>query len=369
MNFEKVETIWWENITGPAQVVHQILEALSQARMAVLHCEFPLPFRSHLLSTLLHHGQDKSKNHDLQMIELDFSEYQGKETVGLFFLEQVCAPSLFNKYRSAETVASFLKNNQVLSGKFLWIQGFSEEHQKNCQEFFRTLPQDLLEDCYLLLEWDRGFPLKEHSKFQQIYYQDLVQIQDTRLFSHLYLQSSLRENSAKANYFSCLSSHLAQNDGELALFFLTQPDFFQNDVLDFVHQALPAFTYGQEEKFRAETHLCFSSALSGIQEKIWRSQLEVLFPLIELHYLQIMELIKEDVEEYLSKNTVTQFNEVIREVGEVELGTLSYIYGKMPQHDPVFHEKIFFLRNCRNLIAHGKLCSVSQIEKLFNFKV
>lgn len=118
--------------------------------------------------------------------------------------------------------------------------------------------------------------------------------------------------------------------------------------------------------------ICRNQDTEELKRRIWASQLQILFPIIEMKRTEIVTLLHDDIENCLSSHKVTQYGEVILDPVEVEFGTLVYMMAKIDDNgnrlldvaDRTLRDKIHFLRDCRNDLAHGSACRVDQVKEL-----
>ncbi len=113
-----------------------------------------------------------------------------------------------------------------------------------------------------------------------------------------------------------------------------------------------------------------------IRHRIWVAQVKALYPVIELERNEMLNKYKKDIEAVLNSIPIKQFNRLLTKVEDVELGTLVYMlsssvdssgYKLLYMPDDKDRERIFFLHDCRNQIAHTKICSPEQIQRLALF--
>ena len=72
----------------------------------------------------------------------------------------------------------------------------------------------------------------------------------------------------------------------------------------------------------------------------------------------------DDIANVLSRETIVQFDEVITQPNDVELGTLHFLIKSFKINVPSWadRERVSFLRDCRNKIAHMNCCTVDEVK-------
>lgn len=101
---------------------------------------------------------------------------------------------------------------------------------------------------------------------------------------------------------------------------------------------------------------------------------QVLFPLIELERQKLIEKWHDSIEEALHENHVEQFGAAVTDPAEVELGTLCYMmrcrvsgdYRMLYIPEEADRERIRFLHECRNKLAHMNCCAPGQVAALLD---
>lgn len=104
---------------------------------------------------------------------------------------------------------------------------------------------------------------------------------------------------------------------------------------------------------------------SKIEEKKWSAQVQSLFPLIEQKRMQIILDNERRIQEVLDNYVINQYEVRLTDPTEVELGTMVYMIRKYALFgDRKLISEIRFLHECRNKIAHGSCCPISDVKKL-----
>ena len=111
--------------------------------------------------------------------------------------------------------------------------------------------------------------------------------------------------------------------------------------------------------------------ISQIQRRIWESQLQVLFPIVESIRINLIAGNKEELYSLLKKRDVRQYGETIENPFDLEWGTLSYALTLKDINDEYYLkltkaeiEIIRSFRDYRNNLAHGDVCSAAQVSDI-----
>lgn len=355
------QSLWWDTITGAVRLKEQMINGLYSQKIAFLKYSFPLPFVSQLQESLYEAVLERNREVQFPSL-LDLSDFSGETSVEDYFLKKVADSSQIDKYRSSEKVADFLEKHQIIQNKFFWVEGISPEHYKEWDKFFRSFSAELLEDCFFVIPWHNDFYLKEGKRFQILDYGSMVHYHDTRLFCHLLLDQQMGE--IESDYFSSALAHLSGNDGELVVFFIDHLGELKENPASFVEKNLHLYTHGYEKEDFGTDHLVSCGNSDFVKNKLWKAQLEVLLPLLELIHRGIIRDWERVIADYLEENEVRQFHVKLKHPYEVEFGTLHYMAQSIPEFTPQVRDDIRFLRKCRNYIAHGDVCSSIEVQHL-----
>ena len=111
---------------------------------------------------------------------------------------------------------------------------------------------------------------------------------------------------------------------------------------------------------------------SEINHRIWSAQVQTLFPLIELERIELISKYQEEIQEALDQEATYQYGEELTDPIEVELGTMCYLMARRRSDylyslyipDESDRERIHFLHECRNRLAHAETCTVEQVSAL-----
>ena len=99
-----------------------------------------------------------------------------------------------------------------------------------------------------------------------------------------------------------------------------------------------------------------------------------LFPVIEMERIEIIEKYRDDISQALTANHFEQYGEQITAPMAVELGSLCFMMSHRQDvyrymlyiSDKTDRERIKFLHECRNLLAHVSICNPEQVRKLLD---
>jgi hypothetical protein len=155
---------------------------------------------------------------------------------------------------------------------------------------------------------------------------------------------------------------------------LTEVDFRTEEPLEGIRRLAehPNFEQRGTEEPDHVLYLCRQGREDALTQRIWSAQVQVLFPVIELERIRIIRQIQTELEKTLENYTITQYGKAITAPMDVELGTLDYLLHSRGEDDRYklyiaqenLRERIGFLHQCRNLLAHADICTPEQVAQI-----
>ena len=127
-------------------------------------------------------------------------------------------------------------------------------------------------------------------------------------------------------------------------------------------------------------------SMSVINTQIWKTQLQVLFPLLEIERVSFIERYRKQVQEALGEKyfdfrtgrsqCIYQFGETVSDPDDAELGTI-YRMTKLKRDadthqyllyipDEQSRSRIELLHDLRNSLAHGNICMIDKVAEFIN---
>ena len=127
-------------------------------------------------------------------------------------------------------------------------------------------------------------------------------------------------------------------------------------------------------------------SISAIDAQIWKAQLQVLFPLLEIERVSFIKRYRKQVQEALGEKYhdfrtgrpqyIYQFGETVSDPDNAELGTI-YRMTKLRRDadayqyllyipDEQSRSRIELLHDLRNSLAHGNTCAIDKVIEFIN---
>jgi hypothetical protein len=197
---------------------------------------------------------------------------------------------------------------------------------------------------------------------------------DVQLFNSFILGESRKYTNPWRQYISTVAASLCKADGEVSAQLLTEVDFRTEEPLEGIRRLAehPNFEQRGTEEPDHVLYLCRQGREDALTQRIWSAQVQVLFPVIELERIRIIRQIQTELEKTLENYTITQYGKAITAPMDVELGTLDYLLHSRGEDDRYklyiaqenLRERIGFLHQCRNLLAHADICTPEQVAQI-----
>lgn len=364
---------WWNDITGAKNLVDKVIDAMLEKKHIALHIPSDIPWRDAMRACVQKRIKSDSHLYNNVIVEIiDITdEYNYEQSPGVFLLQRFAKSSIINGYRenARVTVQKYISKNNVLKNRIIWLKGMDDETTDIWVDFCKEFKQD--DDATFILEIKNNSSLKEYELFKDVYFNNTVFPYDVYLFNSILLSDRHSYTDIWKNYISTVAVNLCDVDVELSCYFINNTNFREEDCIESLKNIslLPEFMRrGADDNPKHILAICRKNLDDELHKKLWTAQLKVLFPIIEMERMKIIENNLMALQEILDKYSIKQYEEVLSNPYEIELGTLKYIYEKKIYNgcDKIEYKKINFLRECRNKLAHISYCNYEDVRKLLD---
>ena len=365
---------WWEKVTGPNYIVSTIARSLTEGVSVVISVPDDLPWRHSMRNTVRTILNREYGQTDALIDSVDVKDSCPEEEPGMYILRTWGDRETSSNYRksSTKTIQDYLIENEVLKKRILWIKGLSNRNAKKWRDFIEHYNSSNLDYGLFVLETNEADISVNNEAIQLIAYDKYVSSYDVQMLCNYLLYNNNDYSNEWKEYIAILVSKLCVRDGEVAEYVMCNFNFRDSDYMGQITSVSKEqlFIYrGVNEQSDSLLKLARENDTEEINKRIWTAQIQELFPLIELERVSIVRSLFSRIQTVLSSYQIEQFNLVLSDPLDVELGTLVFlIHSHMKLNDYNLVKRIEFLHDCRNLIAHGNCCSFSQIDQLFKIK-
>ena len=382
MSYRNWSEFWWENITGPNYILSNITEYLLNNTNVVFVVPSDLPWRYDMRLMLEDRIKERSDSYELLVEFIDAEdEYPADEKVGDFLLNKYAQNSdILNGFRDRgkKSIQEYLKKNEVLRNRIIWVKGLTGTAANEWMEFCKNYASDGINTGIFVLEVHDVGHVAESSNLKSISYEDNISANDIQVFNEFILNESHELEELWKNYIAVVSACLCGQDAEISELLIKTNDFKHESPECGLYRIAGMQEYERRGGDEHSSHilaLVRNNDENEIYHRIWVAQVKILFPIIEMERNAIIKKYKAGIEYALSYNDIVQYNEKVLYPEDVELGTLVYMLAKAPNSEyrmlyipeQEVRDRIHFLRDCRNIIAHAKICNPQQIQELIVF--
>ena len=214
--------------------------------------------------------------------------------------------------------------------------------------------------------------VKQPSKWlNHIRYLDTVTNYDVQLFNSFVLDTDLSLTPNWKKYIATAVAILCDTDAEIAELMLQPEDLKTVSFIKLIEELADDPCYAKRGANSSSGHL-FSFFRSGelqeIEARLWKAQVQVLFPLIEIERVSIIEKYRGILQDTLDNNYVEQYKKQLTSPVEIEFGTLCYMIasGMLYISDKSDRDRIHFLHDIRNDLAHAHFCDSAKVKELLD---
>ena len=209
------------------------------------------------------------------------------------------------------------------------------------------------------------------------------------LFNGIYLNREKGTYSAIwQQYAAIICALLCNTDAETSQALMETCDFTAEEPIIGMKKiaADGAYLRRGESNGQHILNLVRKEDMSVIDIQIWKAQLQVLFPLLEIemvsfierYRIQVQEALGEKYYDYRSGRSqyIYQFGEIVSDPDVAELGTI-YRMTKLKRDTDTYQyllyipdeqsrSRIELLHDLRNSLAHGNVCTIDKVGEFIN---
>lgn len=381
---------WWTSITGPRNLCDAVSRALHNKSSVCLVVPDDLPWRDEMrasIETGMHQMPDMESFY-VEFIDVE-DECPDIADVGRYLMEKYALPEIAAGYRGREKLQKYILDKQVLDNRVLWIKGMNAAQEKRWLQFCRDYVPAKDSDGRFVLEARWTDKESERRNLAVIRYGDTIKRYDLTLFNSIYLN---REKGAYSaiwqQYAAVMCALLCNTDAETSQAFMETCDFTAEEPIIGMRKiaADGAYLRRGESNDQHILSLVRKENMSVIDTQIWKAQLQVLFPLLEIERVSFVGLYHQQIHEALGEcyydfktgrsQLIYQFGDVISNPDDAELGTIYRMtklkrYADTSQYllyipDEKSRSRIELLHDLRNALAHGEPCAIDKVAEFIN---
>lgn len=270
---------------------------------------------------------------------------------------------------SIDNVDSF----DSFNNRIIWIKGMTGDQIKVWADFCDQYPIKALSEGCFVMEAHGKLPNEVYKNIEIVSYEDYVTDYDVQSFNSVYLNENSSYGVEWKQYIAILAATICGSDAEFSKALIDEGNFKQDEIKDILYKLAESEDFARRGNDSESQHILSfvrKKDETTINRRIWKAQMQVLFPMIELERIRLIEKWEDNISRALQENRITQYGKQIYEPYDIELGTLDYYMHKNKEdsrwtyisiNDANDRKRVEFLHECRNLLAHVECCSTEQV--------
>lgn len=380
MSYVSWEEFWWNNITGAHSLVSAVAVELLESKNVVLNVPSDIPWRHSMRSAISTFFQEKNDRRDIIIQPIDVvDDNPESQEPGRFILSRFASSAISKGYRekSKVTIQDYISQKGVIRNQIIWMKGLSGKTAEQWVKFCKAFSPSSITEGLFVLEVQGGFHAADTKHLRTVEFNECVSCYDVQLFNSFILDDQRVYTENWKKYISATAALVCGIDAEVSEFLLRVTDFKCESPIVGIQRIAEMPDFERRGASEVSDHVLWNirnKRSAVIEHNIWAAQVQVLFPLIEMERVSIIQKWYAQIKEALDASAIQQYGEVIKNPIDVELGTLCYMMSHRKNLDlyllyiPIESDRnrIRFLHECRNLLAHVSCCSPVQISELLD---
>lgn len=372
---------WWKNVTGANYIVREVTETLLANKAAILNVPYDLPWRHDMRAEVENTYKPNAESSYVIIDQIDDADDRTETvSVGTFLLRRNGQKrEIINGYRdrAGKSIQDYLIANGVLKDRIIWVKGLDIKRAKEWIAFVEKYQSKAAKEGLFVLEVPGGIGNSSYDNIHVIRYSDYVSDYDVQLLNSFILSEDKGLSEEWKQYISNVAAKLCGTDAELSEWLINNTNFKKMDPIAAIGRMSICPEFEQRGKTDGSAHvlaLYRSGNKKELERRVWSSQIRTLFPIIEFEKQEIVSENYEAIKRALTVHDYKQYEKTITDPYDLEIGSLYYLTTHrdvsggymlyLPDED--LRERISFLRDCRNALAHSHCCSPDEVSKLLS---
>jgi hypothetical protein len=357
--------LWWETLPGPSRLCDEICEGLQEKKHIIIEDAHQIPWKPELRDDYCN-PRISSAYTNADIVLLDDKDIAADGSpIGNYLLNQsTCASvNVKSSYRasSGKTIERFLIENGVLKNKIYWVKDIHPKRMDEWIHFLTNFKGEGIHDGLFVLEHSAHDANHLSSNMKQVSFNELVHGYDYYTFC---CQLTLR--------FSDVTSFIYHKYMSTLLFYLCETD--TEIMIDILEQHIHTLVYKQPKDFLPFFH---DQQIDepAIISRIWKAQVQELFPILENSRIEFIEHYKSELEKaWNNPSCITirenRIGEIRESIYDLEIADINYLmkswFIRVPSEND--RKKVELIYNSRNKLAHHSLCSPEDVSTILKWR-
>lgn len=356
-----MDKIWWSQVTNARLFCENVAATVLQGKNVILTLSGNVPWYDtmvEMIETILNRENPRNA---MEQIECPVQE------VGEFLMERYCRKEKRNSYRFGISYAAFLAQSEdiVLNDRYIWVRNIPSSKYKEWMDFIAEYNLKMIPSrvpaVFILENRDESVRISARKGFQKIDLAKEISAYDRFIFCALAAAAVPCKDYLKP-YLADLTSSICAGDIELCALCVAEGDRFLADPEIVVHEKA-------EKSLRSDgTEFQFWGSGEGIQQKIWESQLKLVFPIVERYRNYFLKKYQRELS--LGLPIKNAYGEIVDKLQDIEIGLLIYMVGsgKVKTDSDEYFSLVMF-RDARNRVAHVEILSIQELNNVLSWGV
>lgn len=389
---ESSAELWWNEVTGPSQMVRNAADELRRGRSVLLRAPADLPWPDQMRASM-----ETEVRADADEILIDYVDWREADPgnmrdgvdIGVYLLDRYAKPQVRDGYRrsSRQSVQDYTVKNGVFRNRVVWVTGLDAETSKAWSSYCRDYRPEAADGGVFVLECmeeDAEQASRDSHGLSLFVYDEHAGYHDVLLFTNQ-ICAPLRAPLEWKQYLAAVATELCGRDAELAdtlLQYLFETDFRSDPIAALEELSGAAWCTDRFLGADLDPSHPFALLEAGrrpeLEMRVWRAQVQILFPMVEYEHVAFVRRFFEKIKAALREGYVdrkhglhgtqyiTKLGERVTDPYDVEIGTL-YLMNKLrsAQDESMFllylyegtdRDRLALLRDVRNQLAHVNVC-------------
>lgn len=374
------EEFWWNNITGPHMAVTQVANALLDNKMVILRVPSDLPWRHSMRSAIHTAFKERSNYRDVVIEPIDIYDDNAEQLEpGRFILERLASSTVKKGYRekSKVSIQDYISSKNVIKNRIIWVKGLDKKAAVKWIGFCRGFAERLASEGLFVLEIHDDVQVNETGLLKLVDFTNCVSNYDVQLFNSFVLDEQHCYTNIWKKYISTCAAMVCDIDAEVSELLLRIIDFKTESAVEGIKRVAELGDFSRRGEDGSSKHILWNyrnGNLAEIEHRIWAAQIQVLFPIIELERVKLVRKYEQEIQAALDNNYITQYGDQLIDAIDTELGSFCYLLGRRDNYGSYLlyipnqadRDRIRFLHECRNKLAHATCCTPEQVCGLLN---
>lgn len=361
MNEEQRREFWWNTVTGPHAVILDASAALRDGWAVALKGGADAVWPADMRNAVERTFKENMSSEEVLVHVVEGDDTVTPNGIGRKLLDSFAAPKQRSGYRSRSktSVQEYLVRNGVLRNRLLWVRLGSDEACSAWQTFVRSYPGHGISDGLFVLEMAGQASCDDVQKLKKIDLMERISISDLKLLNTFVLPTRFGYSDPWREYISSVAASVCYPDAALSAEMAETADLRRTTV----EEALAELERKHEAEAYPDDHaisVVRRADKDELERRIWRAQVQTLFPHIEMERVDTIEAWRPNIERALRECALEQYGMPVERPEDLELGVLWFcITHQKPDGEYILYlpsqsvrERIHFLQRCRNKLAH-----------------